>query len=154
MHSTNIDWAITRRHTRLSRWCVFFCSLVLLPLVGFAQANDGVVSGVVRNTATDAFLEGAEVTVAGTRLSTLTSRDGSFQLSHVPSGTQKITVFYTGLDAQTVEVEVNPSKAANVQVALTSDTYVLAAVQVTGRREGNAAALTEQRNAINVVNVV
>jgi iron complex outermembrane receptor protein len=111
-------------------------------------AGEGKITGQVTNKATGYALEGAVVAVTGSGESTLTQRGGGFSLS-VPTGTQKLQVSYTGLDATTVNVTVGEGQTVVQNVAMTSSIYTLDAVTVKGTREGNAAALTRQRNAIN-----
>jgi len=128
--------------------------LLLPPLLPAQSPGAGEVSGTVRNAVTGDFLSGAEVRVLGTDLATLTQRDGSFLFSRVPVGSQRVRVFYTGLDPQETPVAVTAGGVANVTVALTSAVYKLEAFTVAGQREGNAAAITRQRVAENVMNVV
>src|SRR5690606_27830087 len=51
-------------------------------------------------------------------------------------------------------VSVSANDQANVTVELSSDIYSLEAFQVSSVREGQAAAINEQKNASNVVNIV
>jgi iron complex outermembrane receptor protein len=128
-------------------------SSLLSPLRAQAPAEGGI-SGSVRNTQTNEFLEGVVVSLEGTNLSTTTQRGGSFSFSRVPAGSYKLKAFYTGLDIKDTQVTVVAGQTADVPVGLTSDVYKLEAFTVGGSREGNAASITKQRNAQNVVNVV
>src|SRR6185503_13152822 len=65
-----------------------------------------------------------------------------------------LDVSYTGLDSQRVRVVVPSGGEEVVRVDLTSETYRMEVFRVSELREGNAMALTEQRNAMNVKNVV
>ena len=133
------------------------CLLGALALTSGLPAQPGgagEITGTVRNAKTGNFLAGAEVRVLGTDLVALTQRDGSFGLSRVPAGNQRVRVFYTGLDPQESEVRVTAGAAATLAVALDSAVYRLEAFTVAGQREGNAAAITRQRVAENVMNVV
>ncbi len=116
--------------------------------------SSGSISGRVQNLATGAYLEGALVALEPTRQTTLTSRDGSFHFSSVPAGEYRIAVSYTGLDAQTIPVSLAAGQALTREVALTSSIYALEKFIVTGEREGNALAITQQRNAPNIKNVI
>jgi TonB-dependent receptor len=137
----------------LPRWLL----LILLIAAGScplrAQSGSGSVAGRVVNAATGAYLEGAEVS-AGGGAAVLTDRNGAFRLDGVPAGTQRLRVFYTGLDVATPSVDVRPGQAASIDVALTSAVLQLAAFTVSADREGEAASITRQRTAANVVNVV
>ena len=69
--------------------------------------------------------------------------------------TQDVTlvVSYTGLDSQQIMVRVLPGQVNTHDVALSSGIYTMDALVVADVREGNALAITQQRNAPNVKNV-
>jgi iron complex outermembrane recepter protein len=118
----------------------------------FAQST-GVVGGQVSNAATSAFLEGAEVAVEGTSRSALTDREGRYELM-LPTGVATLVVRYTGLEPQTVTVDVKPGTRSVQNVEMNSGIYKLDPFTVSGPREGSAYAITRQREAPNVKNVV
>jgi iron complex outermembrane recepter protein len=118
----------------------------------FSQTT-GVVSGRVSSAITGAYLEGAEVSV-GNAPTVLTGRDGSFAVSGVPAGRVDVRVYYTGLDVAASRVEVLPGQRAEVNVALESNIQRMEAFTVSTDREGEAASITRQRTATNVMNVV
>ena len=132
------------------------CALVLLfgvsTLVG-QPAGTGIVTGKVANAQTGAYLQGAEVTV-GNATAVLTSRDGSFNVSGVPAGPSTVRVYYTGLDASTTTVNVAAGQTVTTNVTLASKVQQLDAFTVSADREGEAASITRQRVAANVMNVV
>lgn len=118
-----------------------------------AQGATGTVTGRIVNASTGAYLEGAEVTV-GNALPVLTDREGAFTVSAVTAGNQTLRVYYTGLDAGTQSVDVRAGQRTEANVSLGSSIQQLAAFTVSSSREGEAASITKQRNADNVVNVV
>src|SRR5688500_10776638 len=90
---------------------VYRASRALLLFVAFSipifAQNTGIVAGQVSNAATSAFLEGAEVSVGGTNRTVLTDREGRYELA-LPTGVATLLVRYTGLEPQTVTVDVKP----------------------------------------------
>ena len=118
----------------------------------FAQ-NPGIVSGQISNGATGAYLEGAEVAVEGSARTVLTDREGRYEIA-LPPGMATLAVRYTGLDRKTVTVDVQPGARTVSNIELTSGVYKLSAFTVAGEREGSAQAITRQREALNVKNVV
>lgn len=121
-------------------------------LASLPDATAATVSGRVTNQATRDVLPGAVVGVDGTAVSTTTERDGSFSLN-VPEGPHTLVVSYAGLD--TARVPVTVGTAALVRdVELTSNVYRLDPFAVKGIREGNALAIQQQRQAMNVKTVV
>src|SRR5262245_43008333 len=98
------------RILQLLRSCCVLGALAL-SLTGRAEpAAVGTISGTVRNAGTGEFLNGAEVRIVGADLVTTTQRDGRFTLSRVPAGSQRVRVFYTGLDPQESAVAVTPGE--------------------------------------------
>ena len=117
-------------------------------------AEVGTITGSVSNTATGNLLEGAKVEVPQLALTALTDATGRYVLGNVPAGTHDVVVTYIGLDPARTQVSVSPGQRAVRDFDLTSSVYQLAAFTVTGEREGGAAAITAQRNAENVKNIV
>jgi iron complex outermembrane receptor protein len=113
----------------------------------------GVVTGLVRNVATTAFLEEARVQVVGTNNVVLTDRQGRFEIA-VPPGPVSLSISYLGLNPETLSLVVSAGETVVRNVGLTSEVYLLDALTVVGDREGNALAITKQKEAVNAKNVV
>ena len=150
----------TRLDPRLPRSLSLSLSLplslsLLLPLFFAAPtAHAATLTGNISNVATGNLLEGAQVAVPSLGLSTLTDNTGRYVLPSLPSGTHEVVVTYVGLDPARTTVTVNDSASTTRNFDLTSVVYKLDAFKVTGEREGGAAAITAQRNAENVKNIV
>jgi iron complex outermembrane recepter protein len=118
----------------------------------------GVVQGVVANEATGARLFGARVALYGASLSrpvsTSTSSDGTFRLTVIPPGEYELQVSYAGLDDARRPLQVRGGSIVEQEVLLSSTIYKLAEFTVAGEREGSALAVTQQREAVNVKNIV
>ena len=133
--------------------------LVLGSLALFLSAHGqtpatGTISGEVLNTDTQALLEGAIVQLGDASNVTTTLRGGSFTFTRVTPGRHTLTAFYTGLTGGTSVVEVTAGGDARVVLALKGGPAVMDAYTVTALPDGNAAAITQQRNALNLVHVV
>ncbi|MEQ1771685.1 MAG: carboxypeptidase-like regulatory domain-containing protein, partial [Devosia sp.] len=137
-------------------------SLVLLSIVSLLSfalpssraAENGVISGSVSNAATRNQLEGALVAVPVLSVTTLTDNSGRYTFSGVPAGTYEMVVSYIGLDTIRQVVNVSAGQRAVRDFELTTGIYKLEAFKVSGEREGNAAMITEKRNADNVKDVI
>ncbi len=128
---------------------------LLLPLFFAAPtAHAATLTGNISNVATGNLLEGAQVAVPSLGLSALTDNTGRYVLPSLPAGTHEVVVTYVGLDPARTTVTVNDSASTTRNFDLTSVVYKLDAFKVTGEREGGAAAITAQRNAENVKNIV
>ena len=119
-----------------------------------ATQDAGTITGSVSNTATRNLLEGAKVELPALGLSVLTDNTGRFVLVGVPPGTHDVVASYIGLDPVRTQVSVTAGQRAVRDFELTAGIYKLDAFKVTGEREGDALALTAQRNASNVKNIV
>ncbi len=119
-----------------------------------APVTTGVITGTISNAATRNLLEGAKVQLPELGLTALTDDTGRFVLSGVPAGTHVLTVAYIGLDTIRSRVAVEAGQRIVRDFDLTTAIYQMQAFTVTGEREGDAAALTAQRNSTNLQDVV
>jgi len=134
--------------------CLLALAVPMLSAVLRAADARGTVTGNVSNAATGNLLEGARVEIPALGLAALTDQTGRFLLTDVPTGSHELVATYLGLDTVRATVAVSAGATATRNFDLTTAIYKLDAFKVTGEREGNAAALTAQRNATNVKNVV
>ena len=121
---------------------------------GNTARQTAVISGQVSNAATRTFLQGAIVTLAGANQTTTTDREGRYSFAGVEPGEVTLEVGFTGLDTQQVRVAIGAGQRVVRDVELTSEIYKLEKFTVAGQREGNAKAVTLQRQAPNVKSVV
>ena len=126
-------------------------------------AATGGISGRVQNFISGKFLNNARITVSGTDLVAFTDQYGTYRLANVPVGAAVLEVFYTGLDAQRVTVNVAAGQVATQDFSLTSaarlgqgDVVRLDAFTVATAREtdNDSIAINEQRFAPNLRSVV
>jgi iron complex outermembrane recepter protein len=154
---------LRRRRTATALFSLVFLTLALTDanaqadrsaIVSTAGNATGALIGTVANSATGNLLAGARVEIPALRLETLTNSSGRYSLSGVPAGQHEIHVHYTGLDTIQQSVAVGAGQRVQQNFDLTSSIYQLTEFVVSGEREGNALAITAQRNAENVKNVV
>ncbi len=119
-----------------------------------ASTGPGEIAGQVSNAVTRASLQGASVELVGTGRTTYTDASGQFSFRNLPAGSYTVAVAYAGLDRGTETVALASGGRASLNVALTSAVYQLDAFTVTADREGQAASITRQRTASNIINVV
>ncbi len=145
---------IPRHRNELLRLLALFMTLFAVISAPGADATTGTVAGNVSNAGTGNLLEGARVEIPALGVSALTDNTGRFILDDVPAGTHEVVTSYLGLDSQRTRVTVVAGQRATSNIDLTTAIYQLQAFTVSGEREGNAAAITAQRNATNLKNVV
>ena len=128
--------------------CVFLAG----PLAAQTSAPTGVVTGQVINQNTGYVLTSAFVGTAGSLMMEATDNNGIYRLV-LPEGPQTIVVSYSGLDEQRFGVELKAGQEVRRDVALTSALYKMDKFVVKSIREGQAAAINEERSAANVKTV-
>lgn len=124
-----------------------------------AAGGHGVVSGRIFDPLTGEYVRNAEIRVRGTDLLSLSQGDGRYRLSDVPAGPVTITVSYPGLRSALAALTIVAGEVAtqdfNLQRSESTDAVVqLGRFTVSTEREGSAKAITEQRNAMNIKNVI
>ena len=135
-------------------------AVALLPVAARAQSGGtGTITGRVLNQATGQYLNNAEITIVGTNLSVISEEGGFYRILNVPAGVASLSVNYAGLDTGTASVTVAAGQTATQDFSLTSrmydkDTIKLGEFVVTSDREGQAKAVMEQREALNMKTVM
>ncbi len=136
-------------------WLALFgCGLFGITKGHAQEAKRGEIRGQISNAATGANLGNVTITVRETGHEYFTGRDGSFSIGELAPGPYTLTIEYPGLDRKVEQVQVSGGQVASLNVALTAEVYVLSQYVVAGQREGNAAAIAEQRSAPNITNVI
>src|SRR5437667_6081630 len=120
-----------------------------------AQYSTGTITGKVTDQTTQQPLANVEVAVPGTPLRDLSRNDGTFRVTGVRPGTQRVRATRIGYGSQFQEVTVPPGGAATVNLALVPAAAILEPVVVTGygtqRREAITGSVsTVEGSAANV----
>lgn len=140
---------------------VIFCSL--FASLRAQEGGAGAVTGRVYNPASGQFVRNAQVRIVETGQTAVSGDGGTFRLSPVPAGRVTVEVTFTGYHTETTSAVVSSGQTAQVNFDLRStlsagtaegDTIRLEQFVVSGEREGNAKAIMEQRNSMNITNSV
>jgi iron complex outermembrane receptor protein len=127
----------------------------------------GTITGRILNPATQEYIRNAEVRVDGTNLSATTDSGGYYQLRNVPAGTAQVVAIYPGVDPVTASVTVTAGTIStkDFELALTSarraggaapgdETIQLETFVVESEREGQSKMIAEQKQAVNIKQVM
>jgi iron complex outermembrane recepter protein len=136
-------------------------AILALPLAVLAQAT-GTITGRVLNPATNEYIRNAEIRIEGTNLVASSEEGGYYRLFNVPPGSQKIVATYPGAEAVTATVNVSAGATAtrDFELALTTarrkaeDVVTLGAFVVETEREGQSKMVAEQKQAVNIKQVM
>ena len=113
----------------------------------------GDVSGRVSDAKSGDFLPGANVVLDGTNYGVSSDRSGMFKINNVPEGSYTLKVTYIGYGDYSETITI-ASESMIVNISLSVDYVAMEAVNVTGLSQGQAKALSQQRSAGNIKNVV
>ncbi len=128
------------QHRRSFPWL-----LLILLFLSYSAYSQKTVTGTVISDKDKVPLQGATVTVKGTRISSLTANDGAFTIS-VPAGKTTLQISSVGFDARDADI----STANSVSVYLIAHNAALDEVVVTGYTAQRKKDLT---GAVSIVNV-
>jgi len=124
-------------------------------LASDAQAQErGAVTGRVTEAETGAPLPGANVVIEGTSVGTSTDRNGRFRLGSVPTGSQTLVASFVGFQPVEATVTVEGGTTVEQDLALESQVLQTGEVIVSGIRRSQSRAISQKRQALNVVDVL
>jgi len=125
---------------------------IALPL---AAAYSGQIEGKVIDAATGDFLPGANVMLRGTAIGITSDLNGVYRILNVPEGEYTLVVSYVGYQTARIPIVVNEGETTKKDIALRlSVVQFKDAVTITAQREGQVAAINQQINSDQIVNVV
>ena len=136
--------------------------LLSVPLTLGAQAAVGHISGRVLNAGTYEYVRNVEVRIAGAAQVAVSEEGGYFRLTDVPAGPVTLVATYPGHESVRAVVTVAPGGTVTHDFELAplgarrvaGSPVLLDALVVSAERDGQAKAVAEQRNAMNVKTVM
>src|SRR6478672_12399450 len=103
-----------------SGWITALIAMVLAlsPAVGFAQQQQGIISGTVTDRLTNAPIPSVRVGVPNTNRSALTNQQGHYILQGVPVGTYSVQASIIGYGSATNTASVTAGQTETVDFVL------------------------------------
>jgi hypothetical protein len=143
---------------------IFAFSALVASLGTVRAANEGTITGRIFSPASGEYLRNAQIRVDATGQVTTSEDGGTYRLSPVAAGPVTLIVTYTGFRPITTTVQVPAEGTVTRDFELISTLQApasgtagptqLAAFTVSTEREGNAKAIMDQRNSMNITNSV
>ncbi len=131
----------------------YFLNVILFALIGIVNINAQTsISGIILNDDNEE-LPGAHIYLSDTEFYTYSDSDGSFQINEIPIGKYNLVVSYIGFKNFETSVEIDNQKAFNLEIILTNEN-LLEEIIVNGRLEGQSKALSDQKNRVNISNII
>lgn len=149
MRTRSTGWELTN----LSGALIILLVVMLSASVLLAQSS-GRITGKVVDAKSGAFLPGANVLVQGTQLGAASDRQGRYTIMNVPAGAQTLVVSYLGYEKYSAEVTVPAGAEVKRDIALQVSYIEGGEIVVNGLRAGQIKALSQQRTASKIENVV
>jgi len=132
-----------------------YALLILLGgiLDSFGQSTYTLTGKVVDNDTNEPLI-GATVMVENTSKGTNSRIDGTFVLKGIEDPQPTFKVSYIGYQTLTIEHDFSQGKNSNLIFYLQSGETTLGTVEIEGQAVGKAKAFLDQKNAINIKNVL
>lgn len=168
---------ITRPARRPFTQCKTLAAMLLIGLLCMtsarAQSGAGTIYGRIMDAGSEKSLPSADIAIEGTNVLTQSDQSGFYTVSSVTPGEVTIVVTYAGYDTEKKTVAVGPGErvpldfslklvtiyrpgitAANVTDKNRDEVIVLEKITVSTDRAGTSRAFMEQKNSMNMTNVV
>ncbi len=128
-------------------------------LAAAGPAATGTIQGRVLNPANGEYVRHAVVRIQNTDTSVVSEDRGFYRIADVAPGTVTLVVTYTGYAPASATVNVAPGQIVTRDFELAGATaagepLTMAEFVVSSEREGNAKAIMEQRNSMDITNSV
>jgi TonB-dependent receptor len=140
---------------RSFRVALIAAGLALAATASALSAQTGGITGRAVQAETGMPLAGAEIRILGTAVRTMTNSAGRYLINGAPTGQQAVQLSFVGRETVTQEVNVLAGQVATLDFSVVVSPVALQGIDVLGfRAMSQARALSEQKNAPNVINVV
>lgn len=135
---------------------IFSTVLIIFFIIGstILQAAGSDIKGKVSDANSGEALLGANVILIGTSIGAATDANGNYTILNVPSGTYKIRASYLGYKSKEILVTIKENTHLLQNFKLEPVGVESKTVVVTAQAAGQNAAINQQLNSDNIVNVV
>ena len=143
----------------VSRVCLFVFGILCASIAYAQSSGTGVLSGRVYNSVTNEYVRNAEVRIKDSIQSTVSGNGGNFRIANLPEGPVEVVVSYAGYADVRSTATIRNGQTTTLELEFTSrgsstvgddGTVVMAEFVVSSEIEGNAKALMEQRNSMDL----
>jgi TonB-dependent receptor len=123
-------------------------------LMAFTAAGQGAIKGRVLDE-NNLGMPGANIFIESIMTGTITDVNGEFILQDIPEGDYTLLVSFIGYADQNIDVSVSNNKTSEVRTSLEPGVMLGDEILILGDRlKGQAKALNQQKNNMNITNIV
>lgn len=134
---------------------LFILTLFLTSPISLSAQKNATITGRVTDTATGEYLPGANVMLEGTSFGAATDRSGIYRIANVPPGNYKLKVSYIGFEDSVIDITIGEDGyTVNQNIAIKASEIKMQEVTILGLAQGQTKALSVQKSAENIKNVV
>lgn len=133
-------------------YCVL-AAVLFLPNTASAQKK-GQITGRVFDSVTNEYLPGANVRLEGTTFGAATNISGLFRIANIPPGDYNLVVSYIGYNNDTLSVSIPEGRTLNQDIGIKASDVKMQEVLIYGLAQGQTKALSIQKTADNIKNVI
>jgi TonB-dependent receptor len=133
--------------------------IILLTVICFnssvtlAQTN-GKIVGVVADSTNGSLFPGANVALIGTVLGASTDVNGGYRIFNVPAGSYQVRATYVGYQSKVLYCQLGDGQTQVINFSLSPTIIEGKEIVVTAQREGQLAAINQQLQSDQLVNMV
>jgi TonB-dependent receptor len=124
--------------------------LICAPALG---AEEGMVTGQVKDSLNDIKLTGVVVSTTDGKYRVVSDDNGEYRIN-LPAGMHELTFSFIGFDAMTRTVRVTAGETSRLDIDFAESSMLLDEMVVVGQTVGTVRALNRQKTSANLKNIV
>jgi TonB-dependent receptor len=113
----------------------------------------GMLGGIIADEQTGERLPGATIRVADQNYGGISNLNGEFTII-LEEGEYNLVINYLGYEEKIIPVIIEGKKTKTLKINLTADAYSFEGIIIKGYLQGQQRALNQQKNAVNIKNIV
>ena len=141
-------------HNNTNRPTGIILAFALIMFVLTISLPAATITGKITDANNGTFLPGANVMLVGTSYGAATERTGKFRISNVPTGDYTLAVKYIGYEDYSAQISVSDGADNNFNIAINVSYIEMGEVVVSGLRQGQAKALSQQKSSDHIENII
>ena len=132
----------------------FFTLLLCIFITNLTFGQNAQLYGSISDGGLNEPLPFATIAIEELHMGTTSELDGNYRLTNIPEGTYEVAFSYLGYETQTMTLTFSSGDELEQNITLTEGGVMMNEVVVKGQATGQRAAINQQINSSNIVNVI